>query len=133
MLERAARLYGEQNGARIVHALLTYLFHVTPLAPDTVRGLLTHPRPELEDAMLAAAQQLYERGRHEGKLEGKLEGEAELLRRLLEHKFASLTRRLQRRLAEADEATLQMWSLRLLTAATLEEVFPKASRRRPPA
>jgi hypothetical protein len=133
MLERAARLYGEQNGARIVHALLTYLFHVTPLAPDTVRGLLTHPRPELEDAMLTAAQQLYERGRHEGKLEGKLEGEAELLRRLLEHKFASLTRRLQRRLAEADEATLQMWSLRLLTAATLEEVFPKASRRRPPA
>jgi hypothetical protein len=35
LLERAVRLYGEQNGARIVHALLTYLFHVTPLAPFT--------------------------------------------------------------------------------------------------
>jgi hypothetical protein len=129
LLELAARLYGERNGARIVHALLTYLFHVTPLAPDTVRGLLSHPRPELENAMLTAAQQLYERGHYEG----KLEGEAELLRRLLEHKFGSLTPRLQRRIAEADETTLQAWSLRLLTANTLEEVFPKPPRRKPPA
>lgn len=48
LLERAVRLYGERNGARIVHALLTYLFHVTPLAADTVRDLRTHSRPELD-------------------------------------------------------------------------------------
>jgi hypothetical protein len=77
--------------------------------------------------MLTAAQQLYQRGHYEG----KLEGEAELLRRLLEHKFGALTPRLRQRLAEADETTLQTWSLRLLTTATLDEVFPKASRRKP--
>lgn len=126
LLELAARLYGEQNGVRIVHALLAYLFHVTPLAPDTVCGLLIHPRPELEDAMLTAAQQLYERGHHEGKLEGK----AELLRRLLEYKFGTLTPRLQRRLAKADETTLQTWSVRLLTATCLNEVFPEEPRRK---
>ncbi|MGB5062933.1 MAG: Rpn family recombination-promoting nuclease/putative transposase [Candidatus Competibacter sp.] len=125
LLELAVGLYGERNGARIVHALLTYLFHVTPLAPDAVRGLLTHSRPELENAMLTAAQQLYERGHREG--------EAKLLREQLEYKFGALPKRIQQRLAEADEADLRTWSLRLLSAATLDEVFPKTPRRRPPA
>jgi len=124
LLDLAVRLYGERNGARIVHALLTYLFHVTPLAPDTVRDLLTHSRPELENAMLTAAQQLYERGHREG--------EAKLLRELLEHKFGALPKRIQQRLAEADEVDLRTWSLRLLTATTLDEVFPKTPRRRSP-
>lgn len=65
-------------------------------------------------------------GRHrEGKLEGKLEGEIGLLRQQLEYKFGPLPKRLQQRLARADEATLRGWSLRLLAAATLEEVFRK--------
>jgi len=125
LLDLAVRLYGERNGARIVHALLTYLFHVTPLAPDTVRDLLTHSRPELENAMLTAAQQLYERGHREG--------EAKLLREQLEYKFGALPKRIQQRLAEADEADLRTWSLRLLTATALDEVFPKTPRRRSPA
>ena len=83
--------------------------------------------------MLTAAQQLYQKGQREGQREGKREGEAELLRRLLEHKFGSLTPSFQRRLAEADEAALRAWGLRLLTANTLKEVFPKPPRRKPPA
>lgn len=145
LLELAVRLYGEHNGARIVHALLAYLFHVTPLTPDTVCSLLSHPQPELENAMLTAAQQLYQQGHREGKLEGRLEGklegrlegrleaEVELLQELLEHKFGALPKRIQQRLATADEATLRTWSLRLLTATTLDDVFPKMPRRRPPA
>ena len=133
LLELAARLYGERNGARIVHALLTYLFRVTPLPPDTVRDLLSNPRPELEDAMLTAAQQLYQRGHREGKIEGKIEGEAELLRQQLEYKFGPLPKRVQQLVARADEAALRAWSLRLLSAATLDEVFPKTPRRRPSA
>lgn len=133
LLELAGRLYGERNGTRIVHALLTYLFRVTTLAPDTVRSLLPAPRPELENAMLTAAQQLYERGHREGKLggklEGKLEGETELLRQLLEHKFGPLPKRLQQRLARADEAALRGWSLRLLAATTVDEVFRKPAKR----
>jgi len=141
LLELAARLFGERNGARIVHALLAYLFRVTPLTPDTVCDLLSNPRPELENAMLTAAQQLYQRGHREGKIEGKIEGktegkiegEAEMLQRQLEHKFGSLPKRVQQLVARADEADLRTWSLRLLTAATLDEVFPKTPRRRPSA
>ena len=99
--------------------------------------------------MLTAAQQLYQQGHREGKLEGRLEGrlegklegklegrleaEIELLRELLEHKFGALPKRVQQRLAAADETALRAWSLRLLTAATLDEVFSKTPRRRPSA
>ncbi len=75
--------------------------------------------------MLTAAQQLYERGHREG--------EAQLLREQLEYKFGALPKRIQQRLAEADEADLRTWSLRLLTATALDEVFPKTPRRRSPA
>ena len=68
LLELAARLLGERNSARIVHAVLSYLYHVTPLDPDTVRALFPQPRLALEDAMRTAAQQPYERGRRKNRL-----------------------------------------------------------------
>ncbi|MDG4595467.1 MAG: hypothetical protein P9F75_07205, partial [Candidatus Contendobacter sp.] len=58
--------------------------------------------------------------------------EAELLRQLLEHKFGPLPKRVRQLMARADEAALRAWSLRLLTAVTLDEVFPKTPRRRSP-
>lgn len=55
-----------------------------------------------------------------------------MLQRQLEHKFGSLPKRVQQLVARADEAALRTWSLRLLTAATLDEVFPKTPQQRPP-
>ncbi|TVR60380.1 MAG: hypothetical protein EA420_14270 [Candidatus Competibacteraceae bacterium] len=64
--------------------------------------------------------------------QGQREGETDLLQQLLEYQFGPLPRRVQQRLAEADEAALRAWGLRLPTANTLEEVFPKPPRRQPP-
>lgn len=66
------------------------------------------------------------KGLEEGRLEGRLEGEAALVRRLLERKFGPLDVATQQRLATADADTLLKWGERVLTAATLAEVFDNA-------
>jgi hypothetical protein len=51
------------------------------------------------------------------------QGEARMLERLLTLKFGTLPADVQRRLAEADEATLLTWSERVLSASWLEDVL----------
>ena len=36
LLELTVRLFGKHNSARMVHAVINYLHHFTPLAPNTV-------------------------------------------------------------------------------------------------
>lgn len=62
-------------------------------------------------------------GREEGRQEGRQEGEAALLRRLLVHRFGTLPKALEARLAQASTAQLETWGDRVLEAATLEDVF----------
>ncbi|MDN5843771.1 MAG: DUF4351 domain-containing protein [Alcaligenaceae bacterium] len=63
------------------------------------------------------------KGRIEGKLEGKLEGEADLLLRLLARKFGLVPKASQQRIQSATSAQLETWSLNILDAGTLEDVF----------
>jgi predicted transposase YdaD len=58
-----------------------------------------------------------------GRVEGRAEGEAALLRRQLERRFGPLSPELQARIATAEPAELEEWGLRLLDAATAEEVL----------
>lgn len=62
-------------------------------------------------------------GKLEGRLEGRLEGEAALLQRLLVRKFGPLPEALQQRIKSAMPNQLETWSLNLLDAHTLAEVF----------
>lgn len=62
-------------------------------------------------------------GRQEGREEGRQEGEATLLQRLLTRKFGILPEPLQQRIQTATSAQLETWSLNILDAATLDEVF----------
>ena len=55
--------------------------------------------------------------------EGHQEGEADILLGLLEAKFGDLDEPTRERVQAADGGTLQRWSLRVLTATSLEEVF----------
>lgn len=59
----------------------------------------------------------------EGREEGRQEGEATLLQRLLTRKFGILPEPLQQRIQTATSAQLETWSLNILDAATLDEVF----------
>lgn len=55
--------------------------------------------------------------------EGHQEGEANILLGLLEAKFGDLDEPTRERIQSADGATLQGWSLLVLTATSLAEVF----------
>lgn len=63
-----------------------------------------------------------EEGRQEGIQEGRQEGEVASLSRLLERRFGELDEAVRRRLQEADAETLLRWGDRLLTAGSAAEV-----------
>lgn len=57
------------------------------------------------------------------KMEGHQEGEAALLQRLLIHKFGPLPEHLQQRVQSATLTQLEAWSLNVLDAQTMDDVF----------
>lgn len=63
------------------------------------------------------------RERAQGLEEGVQKGAAELLTTLITGKFGSLPDWASARMAEADEATLKQWALRILKAHRIEDVF----------
>jgi flagellar biosynthesis/type III secretory pathway protein FliH len=68
-------------------------------------------------------QQGMQQGIQQGMQQGMQQGEARVLERLLTLKFGALPADVQRRLAEADEATLLTWSERVPSASRLEDVL----------
>jgi len=59
----------------------------------------------------------------EGKQAGLVEGERLVVIRLLEKRFGKLPESLQIRLEQATLAELEQWSLELLTANCLDDIF----------
>jgi hypothetical protein len=55
--------------------------------------------------------------------QGLQQGEAKVLVRLIERKFGDLPDAYRRQITEADEETILLWSDRLLTAQSLEQIF----------
>jgi hypothetical protein len=66
-----------------------------------------------------------EEGRKEGREEGRKEGREELLLRLLAQRFGKLPAKVVARIHAADSAQLDRWGERVISAATLEEIFAK--------
>jgi len=67
-----------------------------------------------------------ERLRHEGRLEGELQGRRATLIGQLEQRF-SVSERSRERVFAGTPAELDVWTLRVLNCATLEEVFRASS------
>ncbi|MCK9507692.1 MAG: Rpn family recombination-promoting nuclease/putative transposase [Pigmentiphaga sp.] len=65
-------------------------------------------------------------GLAEGRKEGRVEGQVELLHKQLARKFSPLPPNVEQRLHAATSETLEAWSLNLLDATTLDEVFRTA-------
>lgn len=72
-----------------------------------------------EKAIVMNATALYEQIKEEGREEGR----KALLLRMLSHRFGELSRTVVARINAADSAQLDRWGERLVTAATLDEVF----------
>jgi hypothetical protein len=68
-------------------------------------------------------QQWRAEGEAAGMLKGRAVGEATLLLRLLERRFGPLSPEVRARIEAAESAALEEWSLRVLDARTIEEVF----------
>lgn len=72
----------------------------------------------MRSSMMSIAQKLEARGHERGKVEGRREGQ-----RRLRLRFGALPLRVTRRVRGGSLLELERWSERLLTAATLDEVF----------
>ena len=128
VLRLADQLLRESSSTRIVHAVLVYLFQVTDLQPAQWQALLNPPfSPDLEATMISTAQQLFEQGKLEGRVEGRVEGRTEgetlFLERLLQARFGPLSTADRQRIMMASPETRLSWGERVLTAATLADVF----------
>jgi predicted transposase YdaD len=77
----------------------------------------------IEAGRQAGLQAGLQEGRQAGLQEGRQAGEATLLLRLLERRFGALPDSARERVVTAETTILEEWSLRVLEAKTLDEVF----------
>lgn len=83
--------------------------------------------PVQEETMQTIAEMLEEKGRREGRREGRQEGRQEarqdMLLELLAQRFGEIPEEIGRRVMNADVETLTRWTLRFVSARSLDEVF----------
>ena len=84
-----------------------------PIDPD----ILDHPW--LRELVLQRERE----GEARGEAQGAVRGEANLLGRMLERRVGPLPDWARRRIESADTVTLETWGLRLIDAASLEDVL----------
>ncbi|MCA9708382.1 MAG: hypothetical protein KDK70_21210, partial [Myxococcales bacterium] len=115
-------------GPDAVRPFLTYL--VSAFAADTpIRAIIERSlNPETRHLYTTIREELIAEGKAkgiaEGVLKGKAEGMAQMLERLLVTRQLTLTDELRRRITSCkDEALLQRWFDRALTATCVAEVF----------
>jgi predicted transposase YdaD len=78
-----------------------------------------------------AGREIFQMGQIEGEQQGLIKGEQQgllkgerlVITRLLERRFGKLPATLQTRLEQATLIELEQWSVELLTATCLEEIF----------
>jgi predicted transposase YdaD len=107
----------------LLETILVYkLPHITR---DEVRAMLADIL-NVELKQTRFYQDVFAEGRVEGRAEGRVEGEQAILRRQLVKRFGPLPAWAEQRLNAASSAQLELWSERLLDAASLETVFDGA-------
>jgi hypothetical protein len=120
------RVLGHPRGKEVVSALFSWWLAGAPASSETLRTVMTKiheenaPMRSLLDMVLDLKE---ERGVQRGIQQGMLVGLRALLERQLCTRFGELSPAIAQRLAAADAELLQQWGQRLLTAASLEEVF----------
>lgn len=90
---------------------------------DNERELYRRHYPEEAQTVTTFAERFVEQGRVEGHLQGRQEGEAQVLLRQLQLKFGGLSEQTIRQVRDADAEILLVWSERVITAASLDEVL----------
>jgi len=116
------RVLKHPRGRDVLAALCSWYLGRDPEDPTTLRTVMN--KIEDEDLPMRSMLDLVlEMGEERGREKAELRGMRELLRSQLQARFGPLPERGSELLAAADAATLQCWSLRVLTAQELAEVL----------
>jgi predicted transposase YdaD len=116
------------TGLDALRAILIYLAETHPgLGAPRIAGLLEKTAKKRQKVMKDALDELRQEGRLEGRVEGRVEGHAELLLKLLAARFGRVPAETRARILAASEATVTRWSIRVLTAPTIEAVLRSPS------
>ena len=112
------------HGASALVLIMRYIFATTePDRPEElVRRLLATVGEEGEEEIMIAADQLVERGREQG----IKQGQRDMLLDQLRARFGALPEAVVARVGAASAAELRTWSMSLLTAPGLDDVFTAA-------
>ncbi|MGW4245012.1 Rpn family recombination-promoting nuclease/putative transposase [Nocardia sp. NPDC004722] len=99
--------------------VLTYILKVADINEADLGAALEQLGPEAKEVIMTTADRL----RAEGEVQGEARGRAKSLIELLSLKFGELPQKATTAIDSADPKLLQLWTARVLTADTLDEVF----------
>ncbi len=112
--------YHARTGVHALAMLMRYTLEVTDVEPQTfARFLETDIDPHIREVFMTGAERLIQQGLEQG-LE---QGQRQLVSKLLRLRFGTLPDHVATRIAHADVAHLSLWAERILTAATIADVF----------
>ncbi len=125
------RLRGAFDAARrapdtgeALSAALSHIARVMDVPHAELRRIIrVELGPEMEAAMTSTYDQLLNEGRERGREEGRFEASVAILRQMLTKRFGALSDAVGARIARADAARLERWTLRVLDAEGIEQVF----------
>jgi len=106
------------NGLEALAQVMRYILEVNEhVGSEALQALLEHEiGPEAKDAIVTTGQQLIEQGRQQGF--------QELLLRQLRQRFGdAVDTHVEQRIVTASLEQIEAWSMRVLSAATLTELF----------
>jgi hypothetical protein len=114
------------NGLSALAQVLCYILRVSEhVQREELRALLASKiGPETEEAIVTAGQLLIEQGFQEGERAGFQKGERATLLRQLRHRFGDqVDNQVEERVATAPIERIETWTIRMLSAATLADLF----------
>lgn len=123
-LHTIAKLTHPIEHARLRRLLSSWVQHVVlPLHLPHLDTPLIHTFEEI-DAMINYEERNWElRWMKQGHAQGERAGEQRILHQLLQRRFGPINSNIEQRLQQADSKQLLDWSLNLLEAETLEQIF----------
>jgi predicted transposase/invertase (TIGR01784 family) len=114
------------HGLEALAQVMRYILEVNEhVGPEALQDLLERDLgPGAKDAIMTAGQQIFEQGLEKGIEKGRRQGFQESLLRLLRQRFGgAVTPPVEQRIAAASLEQIHAWSGRVLSAATLSELF----------
>lgn len=123
-VDLVSELRRTKDGDRALSAVWSYILKVDRRSPNEVVVLLKAiVGEENAEELMNTAEQLIEEGIQKGLVKGRVEKQRTILLKLIKTRIGAPPDDIAGRIMAADEATLDRWMDRAMTALTLAEVF----------